>query len=289
MSPEAFHAGTRADPSLPAFVRQAVDSPEKVGMLAAYRLTYPWDYILWAGLLVAVLASQLGLERVPFNNGFGWDGVIYRQLAKDWPTLLVDGKLDPFYIQRILPSGIVHYSLRLLGLPLSDSNIFNGFVVLDIVVVMAGGYFWLLCTRELALSRPVKVLSFIIIFLSFPVIKQSSFLPVLTDPTAILIGTLSLFFFLRNSGSGLCVTTLLGAFVWPTAIYVGCLLLLFPRRPQKELEADASPSPSWLRPAAVTTAAAVAFTYVLGTLLVLAHGYDMPFRAHPPPLSPPVS
>src|SRR5947209_2952133 len=74
------------------------------------------------GLNLLLISSSL-FERLPVNAGLGWDGVRYATITRNFAQYMASPALDGYYVQRILPCGVVFALMWLLGLAFSDSNI----------------------------------------------------------------------------------------------------------------------------------------------------------------------
>ena len=186
-------------------------------------------------------------EVINVANGLGWDGQFYGELARNFH---LDG-LSPYHIQRVLPSAVVHYGLILLRLPMSDENIVKAFGVYNLSLILLAGFIWILISNTLELGLRGKWLGFIGLFVNFAILKQAFYYPALTDITAFVIGILLFYFFLRNNPWGMALAAAIGLFCWPTFVYTGLPLLLFPTRPVKDSD-KASPGLSWIIAALIT-------------------------------------
>lgn len=182
-------------------------------------------------LTVGIYSIKFG-EKVWFNNGLGWDGKIYGELTKNFQLR----NLDPYYVPRILPSAVIHYTLKGIGVPFSDENIVKAFGVYNLFLILASCLIWLLIANELKISLKGKWLGFIALFINFPILKMAFYYTVLTDVTAFTIGLLLAYFFLRKSVWGMFLATIAGAFTWPTIAYAGILLFLFAPKSIEETE-----------------------------------------------------
>lgn len=181
-----------------------------------------------AALIVALLGFLLG-ERVEVNGGLGWDGVIYARWARDFNQEVFVRGVDTYYIQRILPAAMVHYGLRVLGVARTDANIMSAFGLLSVILLTLMGYLWALIAERLVLGRAGTWLGFCGLFLNYVVLKHTFYCPVTTDTWAYAIGLAMLWSYLDDRPSWLCILILISGFTWPLAVYVGALLLLFPR------------------------------------------------------------
>ena len=173
-------------------------------------------------------------EKLPINGGFGWDGTIYGGVAQD----LNVRALSDFYFQRTLPSVLVHAALAALRQPFDNRHIVLGFGLLDLAMMLLSVILYREIADELCLTQRGFWFGFAAIFVNVANFKLIWYFAVGTDPTAEALALAMLLFFLRGEEFHLFLASLLGAFTWPTLIYAGTFLLVFPRSPVKEEKAD---------------------------------------------------
>jgi len=199
-------------------------------------------------------------------HGIIFDPEVYANLARDFYGNL--GNVGLYRIQRILPSAVVYHVFRLFHISPTDSHIVLAFIILNALAVTLTGYLFTLIADRLALSTRGKWLGFIGLFLNFAILKHQVYSPILTDTVAYAVGMSLLYFYLSRNRIGLYVSTMMGAFVWPTILLQGALLLIFFRR---EATGDgASDEPSTLRKRAVVISLLIAF-FALLLILYLDH------------------
>ena len=179
-------------------------------------------------LLYGLVAIWRG-ERIPVNDGFGWDGVVYGEITKDFSGQVFGGKLNGYYLQRIFPCAVVHYGLRLMGLSTTDGpNVLRGFQVYNALLLVLGVYVWWAVAAKLRLSARATWLGFVALYVNFAALKMPFYYAVLSDTTAFVGGLIVLYCFLADKPFLLFLTGLLGAFSWPIFLHVTLLLMLFP-------------------------------------------------------------
>lgn len=182
-------------------------------------------------------------ERIPVNSGLGWDGTVYSTVTADLEQLVISGRLNVLLTARILPCVIVHYGLCGLGLSLTVENIIRGFEVYNLALLLLACAVWTLIASELRLSTKGRWLGFTALFVNYAVLKQTFYYPVLIDATTFTLGVLLLYFYLKDSTAGMCVTLFASAFTWPQLVYPATLLLILPRRPARNPTAQAGAFP----------------------------------------------
>lgn len=182
------------------------------------------------------MAYLLFGEVISVHDGFGWDGRVYRNITKSFGSaILFSKKLDAYSIQRIFPSAIVHFGLKLFQFPLMDEYVLLGFKILNILLLLVSAWTFIRIANELNFSISGKLLCFIGLFVNFASSKQFFYYPVLTDQMAFTLGLLMLYYFLKKNRAGLITTTLIGSFTWPLLIYYGIILYIFPRKDSSAL------------------------------------------------------
>ncbi len=196
--------------------------------------------IVAATALIAVL-GYFFTEKIPIANGLGWDGKIYGELAKGALFQTAENPLDRYTIRRVLPSAIVCCGLKLCGLSLNDENVILGFGLLNILCVTSVAWCWVRIAALMAIGSRGKWLGFCALILNFAVVKHTSYYPVLTDMPAFAIGCWMLYLYLLRRIWSLLLLTIVGSFVWPTMMFQGTLLLLFPRESLSAEESIRSP------------------------------------------------
>ncbi|MBF0541163.1 MAG: hypothetical protein HQK91_06910 [Nitrospirae bacterium] len=184
-------------------------------------------------LVMVMIIFSIGIinlfygEKMQLSNGFGADGVIYGNWARDFfGTVFKPGDYQIF--KRIFPSAFVHFSLCILRIPLSDINIIKGFEIYNFVLLLITVYTLGLITDYLNFSNKGKWLAFTGFFLNFIYLKHMLYIPVISDVSAFTFGTLLLYFYLKKNRIALLIVMIIGTFSWPIFIFGAMILLLFP-------------------------------------------------------------
>lgn len=181
--------------------------------------------------------SFLSTEKIP-HDGLGWDGNLYYVLACTVPDMVRDKTIDEYMVQRILPSFLVHYGLRIVDkshrlakVPFYERTpevIVTCFMLLNGFCLILAAYYLLGIAQILDFSTRQKILLFAGVYASFFLLKQVFYYPALTDYAAFLIGTALLYYYLANHKIGLLLMLVLGAFTFANLIYCASILFLFP-------------------------------------------------------------
>jgi hypothetical protein len=205
-------------------------------------------------VFVIMVASDFFGERVQVGNGFGWDGVNYGAWARHFREEVFVKKVGEYYIQRVLPSAVVHYGLKLFHVARTNENIINGFAVYTISLFVLGAWCWCKIAETLKLSLTAKWVGCIGLFFNYISLKFFPYYPVLTDSTAYISGIVMLLCYLRGWHWRLAFVALLGSFAWQTTMYIAAILLVFPR--DEANDQPVRPAPRFAGPLAFLLVAA---------------------------------
>ena len=206
----------------------------RVGNEAAH--PFPKSQLNYSLVAMLMIIAVLGIvsifwgEQISINGCFGWDGQTYGTIAQNMNVR----SLDTYSIQRILPCVIVHFALVVLHKPLDNQHVVLAFSRLNLGLLLLSCVLYRCIAEELDLRQSGFWLGFIGIFVNFANFKFVWYDPVLTNVTATAFSLAMLLFYLRRQQLALVIVALLGAYTWPTLIYVGALLLLFPLYPIME-------------------------------------------------------
>lgn len=173
-------------------------------------------------------------ERIPVNDGRGWDGVIFANIAQHFSDLVFHHEVDQYELQRIIPSGIVYlFFVKVCGLSLTSAQMPTVFSIYNIAILLFAVFVWSKIAKQLAWNPQVRLISFTGLFLNYANLKMITYYPILTDQSAFACGLLMIYFFLNNKNFNVLLTAVIGAFIFPTLLYVGTILFIFPLNKSK--------------------------------------------------------
>ena len=186
------------------------------------------------GYGVLALAFLVGLFGFFFaqrlvNFGSLGDEGIYFKITKFIPEYVFKAGLNDYRLKRIFSCGIVHYSLRIFSLDLSQQNIINCFGVWHIFLFVLIGHIWNLIVSELSISNKGRWLGALAIFCNYHLLKHIPFIQVNTDIFAYAITFALIYFYLKDNIFALALLSFIGSFTWPTILHMGICLMLFKR------------------------------------------------------------
>ncbi len=230
---------SNADPTLPSspffarsklYFRQGV---EKGRALIRSPLFIFLITLLILGGFNLIFYGEIILE----GNGFGYEeGAEFKELVLNFPERIGSHQVLKYYVQRAVPSFVLHYSFQILGIAKpSDRDIINGFRAYNLALLILAVVIWQKITEEMKLSPLGRWAAYIGLFVNVFVLKLYFYRPVFTDQTAFVLGVLLLYFYLKRQWLGFWITVIVGSFTWQTMIYYGIVLFLFSKpTPERE-------------------------------------------------------
>jgi hypothetical protein len=238
------------------------------------------DYHTYAMLALMASLCLFGFflgDRIPVSDGFGWDGILYAQVAANPGQALLHHGVNSYHWAKVLPSLLVHWGLLASGTPITPPSVVTGFMLLNTAMLLLGTWFYSRLATFLQLSPAGRWLGFCFLFLNLNAIKVPFYYAVLGDTSALVTGLVLTYFYLTRQTAALAVTTLLASFTWGTALVMGATLLLFPasvgpRWDQPGLQPTGSPVPRLLA-ALIALGAAARLYYLYAHEGVRAIGY----------------
>lgn len=186
-----------------------------LGMMLPLACLLLWN--VWAG------------EIIPLGDGLGVDGIEYARITREAPGVLDHG-LGPLYGGRVVPPLLVRLLIEVVGLDLDTAGIISGYKLFNALVALASVFFWHLIAGRLRLSASGRWLGFLVLFVNCGFLEFPLYYPVLTDPSALLLSLAMVYAHLCRRPWVVFGLSAIGAFTWPTLMYLGCVLFLFPYR-----------------------------------------------------------
>jgi len=187
-----------------------------------------------AWLIYAVIYVFFG-EKVPVNNGFGWDGNIYGSAVKDFPAKLLNKEFLNLHMERILPSAILYGIFKLFNIGFTNENIIYGFDFLNILAIFLSTILWIRISKIVQLNQSHEFLGTVAILITAPVLKIIPYDPVLTDAITFCLGFITLYGFLTDNKKLMFLALVFATFIWPVAALGIPILLIFNKSKQFEI------------------------------------------------------
>ena len=184
-------------------------------------------YVLCILFIIYGLLSIIFGEKIPAGGGFGFDGVVYGNAAKAFPSTIVNKQIHTLRVQRIFPSGVIYCCLRLLCINRTNDNIIRAFGIYNLMLILLSIYLWFKIAKKIQLSDRLLLMGLISFLFSYGIMKFNFYYPVATDTTAFFLGFLTVWGFINRNNMLIFLCALVGSFTWPTIIYTVPFLQIF--------------------------------------------------------------
>jgi len=185
---------------------------------------------LLVALLFALFIPSLFGEKIPFNDGAGFDGAFYREVFRNFTTDFFTVGYDSFRIQRIFPFCLMNVVYNIAGIPLDNFHMMRGMQALHLLNILLQVVFFYKLAGLLRWKRSTTATLFALFFFNYYTLKNCGYEPFQTDGFAVTIALISYYAFLKGKRGISLAVSLLGLITWPTLTYVMLLLHVFPQK-----------------------------------------------------------
>lgn len=166
-------------------------------------------------------------ETIPLNDGAGYDGAFYYNVAQNFSTDFFSVGYDRFRIFRIFPFFLINLFLSLLGIESSHANLMTSMYVLHFLNLAIQLIFFFKLVQIYAWKKTTAALIFGCYFFNYFVLKNCGYEIFQTDAFANTIFLVSFYFLQRQKFLQAISISFLGILTWPTVTYTIWLLYFF--------------------------------------------------------------
>jgi hypothetical protein len=181
---------------------------------------------LLIGILVAISIGGLFGEKIPVNNGTGWDGKHIAQLTIHFPELFASNLIDSYQYQRIFTPAVMYFTSRLLGYSLSNENIVQAYSFFNLCCILISVIlYWRICAL-IKIHSNIEIIGFAALFFNYFTLKLTWYYPVLTDGTAFTFGMLLTYLYIAKKKIELVILNIIASVVFPLMFVISLPLAL---------------------------------------------------------------
>ncbi len=182
---------------------------------------------LLTGVLLILFCTSLFGEKIPMNDGAGFDREFYRRVAENFSEDFFASGYDAFRIQRIFPFFIVHYAFSVFHVSPTHANLMHVMTALHVGNLLLQIFFFFKLSKILQWKRSTVAVLFACFFFCFPTLKGCGYEPFQTDAFAVTLSLASFVFFLLGKRFLSLAVGFLGIVTWPTVTLQAILLVCF--------------------------------------------------------------
>lgn len=166
-------------------------------------------------------------EKIPLNNGAGFDGQFYYNVAENFSTDFFGSGYDRFRIFRIFPFFIINLFFTLFSIETSHANLMCSMFILHYINIAIQLIFFFKLAQLNAWKKATTAIIFACFFFNYFTLKNCGYEIFQTDAFAITIFLVSYYYLLREKFLRSLSISFLGILTWPTITYTIWLLYFF--------------------------------------------------------------
>ena len=180
-------------------------------------------------LLTFILIFSYTGELIAYNNGLGCDGETYYAIIRDFDKLILSYGIDRYHMTRFLPFAVLHFSLTMLGIPISVENAILAARIMNFVLIMILVFYFFKISTFLKWNPKTELIAFSFCFFNIYVLKISGYYPILCDSAALTLSYAAIYYYLTRNYVAELLIGLLSMVTWPILCIIIILLVTFPR------------------------------------------------------------
>lgn len=189
------------------------------------------------GILLVILVYSFTGEKLPYNNGLGWDGEDYFNILQNFSDLYLSHGINSYHIQRILPFAIVHYVHSFFEIEVTTQSAIAGCSILNFICILLTAFYFFKISINRQWNSKTETIAFAICFFNVPILKFFGYYSLLTDCPAYLLSYMAIYYYLKDNKYMETFVGIMAMVTWPILALVIWILAFFPRTEVKDLDA----------------------------------------------------
>lgn len=194
--------------------------------------------IVIVGILIGILIYSFTGEKLPYNNGLGWDAEDYFSILQNFSDSYLSHGINAYHIQRILPFAILHYTYSLFGIEVTPQSAVAGCSFFNFLCILLTVLYFFNISKNRRWSPKTETIAFAICFFNVPILKIFGYYSLLTDCPAYLLSYMAIYYFLTNNKIMEVIVGVMAMLTWPILAMIIWVLAFFPREEVRQLESD---------------------------------------------------
>ena len=184
-------------------------------------------FVLLVLVLVFLFSFSFFGEKIPLNDGAGYDGTFYYSVAQNFLTDFFENAYDRFRIFRIFPFFLINLFFSIFSIEPSHANLMHSMYVLHYLNLAIQLTFFFKLARLNNWKKTTTSIIFACFFFNYFTLKNFGYEIFQTDAFATTIFIVS-FYYLQQKNIFLALSiSFLGLITWPTVSYTIWLLYIF--------------------------------------------------------------
>jgi hypothetical protein len=176
-------------------------------------------------LFSAICIYNMFLEQIPLNNGLGWDGRGFYEIAVNGIDKISNLDIKWYKVLRIFP--FIFYDIgNYLGLPKDFKSVIWFFKTFNFIFILLSVRHYYKTAEFFKLNQKMQDVGFILLFFTFPILKFAGYYPLLNDHFSFYLSLAGLHFLFTEKWLKYISILFLSLFTFPS-LFFGFLLITF--------------------------------------------------------------
>lgn len=165
-------------------------------------------------------------EIIPVYEGTGYDGNKYNRIAKGGINLLKEKNMTGYHVFRYIP--FIFYDI--LNLKEDTNSVLLFFKIFNLVSIGLSIIYFFKLAKLLNWKENTTSLGFILLFISFPILKFVNYYPLLTDHLSFSLSIIGVYFYFKRNIIGLILIIFISLFNFPSLSFMFLILGILDER-----------------------------------------------------------
>ncbi|SHK61201.1 hypothetical protein [Fibrobacter sp. UWEL] len=188
-------------------------------------------------LLLGLFSISIVGEKIPMNDGAGFDGEFYRTVAENFTSDILNKGYDNFRIQRIFPFFLINLAFGTLGIEATHQNLMHAMIGLHYANLLLLIFLFCQMARHLRWKESTCIVLFACFFLNHFFLKNCGYELYQTDAFALSIAMGSYLLYLKGFHKAAIGVGSLGIITWPLVAEQIFILTLFHKKAEGSVPA----------------------------------------------------
>lgn len=181
-------------------------------------------------ILLGIFTFSILGEKIPMNDGAGFDGEFYRRVAESFSTDFLNKAYDNFRIQRIFPFFLINITFGILGIETSHHNLMVAMEVLQYVNLALLVFLFCQMAMHLRWKNSTSAILFACFFFNHYILKNCGYELFQTDSFALSLSLGSYLLYLKGYHKLSIGVGAVGIITWPLVAEQIFILNLFNKK-----------------------------------------------------------
>ena len=184
-------------------------------------------FVLLVLVLLFIFTLSIIGEKIPLNDGAGYDGAFYYNVAQNFSTDFWTTGYDNFRIYRIFPFCLINLIFQLFSIETTHAILMHSMSILHFFNLAIQLTFFFKLARLNAWKKVTTAIIFGCFFFNYFFLKNCGYEMFLTDAFASTVFLVSFYYLERKKILPALLISFLGILSWPTITYTIWILYFF--------------------------------------------------------------